>query len=345
MSEMRAWVLARLLWDPYQDDRKLIREFLEGYYGKPAAAPIGQYLDLLARQAKGFYLTCYNSPSAPYLDFATLSQAEKLWQAAEAAAKGNSDHLWRVRQGHLPVRYAFLQQWPYLQREARKAGADWPLPASRRAVADEWLAVATGPGPAGWSPMTHVNEGGLTPQAFVARYAADPPEPPTATRDPLPPADIAIPAGRVGVEGQDDRARLINETAWIEARHDPLASDGVAARMPGSHREWAFQLRVADLDKRAHSGKWKVYVSARVEKKDGAAGTTPAFSAGVYDGAARKDAATLAVPVADTKPDAYRSFLLGTVTLNKEQYLWAAPPADPNVTAVWIDRFYLVPAD
>ena len=26
MSEMRAWVLAQLLWNPYQDDRKLVRE-------------------------------------------------------------------------------------------------------------------------------------------------------------------------------------------------------------------------------------------------------------------------------------------------------------------------------
>ncbi len=38
MSELRAWVLAQLLWNPViKDDKRLIREFLEGYYGpKPA---------------------------------------------------------------------------------------------------------------------------------------------------------------------------------------------------------------------------------------------------------------------------------------------------------------------
>jgi hypothetical protein len=42
MAELRAWVLARLMWNPRQDDRALIKEFLEGYYGKAAARPIYQ---------------------------------------------------------------------------------------------------------------------------------------------------------------------------------------------------------------------------------------------------------------------------------------------------------------
>jgi len=151
MSELRAWVLARLLWDPYQDDRKLIDEFLNGYYGAASGRPIRQYMDLLHQKASGFYLTCYNSPSAPFLDFATLSRAERLWQAAEAAAGKAPDRLWRVRQGHLPVRYAFLQRWTQLRRECLEADAEWPLPLSRKTVADEWLSVATGPGPAGWT--------------------------------------------------------------------------------------------------------------------------------------------------------------------------------------------------
>jgi len=37
LPELRAWLLARLLWDPRQDDRALIDEFLRGYYGARAA--------------------------------------------------------------------------------------------------------------------------------------------------------------------------------------------------------------------------------------------------------------------------------------------------------------------
>jgi hypothetical protein len=79
-----------------------------------------------------------------------------------------------VKQGRLAVRYAFLANWAALRRECQQAGAEWPLPPSRKAVADDWLATATGPGPQGWAPMTHVNEGGLTPQAFIAGLANDP---------------------------------------------------------------------------------------------------------------------------------------------------------------------------
>jgi len=174
MTELRAWVLARLLWNPDQDDRKLIEEFLEGYYGPPAAVYIGQYMDLLHKAIAGVNMGCYAAPNSPYLRFEVLSQAERLWHKAEDAAKGDPDRLWRVKQGRLAVRYAFLANWAALRRECQQAGAEWPLPPSRKAVADDWLATATGPGPQGWAPMTHVNEGGLTPQAFIAGLANDP---------------------------------------------------------------------------------------------------------------------------------------------------------------------------
>jgi len=48
MAEMRAWVTAQLMWNPNQDDRALIREFIEGYYGTNAAPFIRQYLELIA---------------------------------------------------------------------------------------------------------------------------------------------------------------------------------------------------------------------------------------------------------------------------------------------------------
>ncbi|MCX6619881.1 MAG: DUF4838 domain-containing protein, partial [Acidobacteria bacterium] len=86
MSEMRAWVLAQLLWNPAQDDRRLIREFCEGYYGKAAGKLVLQYLNLMQSRVKGYYLSCFANTGGPHLRFATLGKAEQLWQAAEAAA-------------------------------------------------------------------------------------------------------------------------------------------------------------------------------------------------------------------------------------------------------------------
>ena len=43
MSELRAWVLAQLLWNPQRDGRSLVHEFLEGYYGSDAAKKLDTY--------------------------------------------------------------------------------------------------------------------------------------------------------------------------------------------------------------------------------------------------------------------------------------------------------------
>lgn len=175
MAELRAWVLAQLLWDPRLDDRALIREFLEGYYG-PAAQPIADYMNLMQEAARGHNLTCFSPSDVPFLKFKTLAQAEAIWRRAEAAVESNPDLAWRVRLGHLPVRYAWLVRWTQLRDECRKLEAQWPLDSSRKAVAREFLETATGPGPAGWSKITHLNESGLTPEKFLERFAKDPEE-------------------------------------------------------------------------------------------------------------------------------------------------------------------------
>lgn len=347
MAELRAWVLAQLLRDPFQDDRKLIAEFLAGYYGR-AAKPIGEYLTLMHKAVGDWNLTCYSSPGAPFLKFETLEKAERLWQAAERAVKDDPDRLWRVKQGHLPVRYAFLVRWPGLRRECLQVKGKWPMSLSRKAVADEWLAVATGPGPEGWQPMTRINEPGLTPKDFIARYAVDEPDPVPVVlpkrgeRPPLPTdiPNIAAVSAQV-IDVQDDKATVIQEGIWGEMRGDPSASDGLAVRLPTTHHEWAFQLPLARLSENARKGRWRVYAVIRVE---GAGGNTDgvAFTAGVYDTVASTSHGDISVRQKDAGTG-YRSYLLGTVATNDNQYVWAAPAMGSGAKAIWIDRILFVP--
>jgi hypothetical protein len=263
--------------------------------------------------------------------------------------QSSPDLLWRVRQAHLPVRYVFLSRWPQLRRDCLRAGATWPLPASRKAVADDWLATATGPGPAGWTPMTHINEGGTTPQAFVARFVVDPPEPTQAQlpkRKAAPPLPAGIPGAnaRTCVDVQDSYARLYNEGEMAEVRADPAASDDLAVWMPGSHHEWATQFPFAGLPPRVRQGKWHIYALIRVEKAADASGDAPAFTAGIYDSAANVGRGQISISIKDAG-DTYAPYLLGTVESNKDEYVWIAPTANPGVKAVWVDRLYFVPAN
>ncbi len=70
MAELRSWVLAQLLWNPQQDDRALIKEFLHGYYGAKAGDIIERYLELMHDASKGFDLHCYLGKDPPHLRFA-----------------------------------------------------------------------------------------------------------------------------------------------------------------------------------------------------------------------------------------------------------------------------------
>ncbi|HEY0868553.1 MAG TPA: DUF4838 domain-containing protein, partial [Fimbriimonas sp.] len=166
MAELRAWLLAQLMWDPYQDEKALTREFLEGYYG-PAAEPIGQYLNLMADAAKDTNMVIWVGPDTPFFTFDTMVEAEKLWRQAALRTAGDPDLAWRVRQARLAPNYVWLARWNEFKPEADRRGLSWFLPATREELAQEWLKDTQGPGPSGWVPVTHVNEGGRTPQQWV----------------------------------------------------------------------------------------------------------------------------------------------------------------------------------
>lgn len=176
MGELRAWVLAQLLWNPEQDDRALINEFLDGYYGPAAAKPIRRYLELMFKSSEGVNLTCFLDPvkNPPHLRFKSLAKAERLWQQAEKVAAHDPELLARVRLSHLPVRYAFLSRWGRLREECRQQNAFWPLPESRKAVADEFRATCLGVPGKEWTRVQKLNEHGLSLDEFLKQLAVDP---------------------------------------------------------------------------------------------------------------------------------------------------------------------------
>lgn len=173
MEELRAWLLAQLLWNPQQDDRALIREFLDGYYGRAAASPIQRYLDLMENASKGYYLACYTHPHAPYLTFKVLAQAEKYWEQAEKAAAADPDKLARVQVGHLAVQFAFLRDWAGLRHECVAEKAAWPMPESRQELAEHFGEICKHvPGNDKGQPIM-LNEGGLTSDQFLQQLTKE----------------------------------------------------------------------------------------------------------------------------------------------------------------------------
>ncbi|MFI5386128.1 MAG: DUF4838 domain-containing protein [Fimbriimonadales bacterium] len=345
MAELKAWLIAQMLWDPKQDPDKLVDEFLAGYYGPKAAPIIKDYLSLMAKAAQSVHLSFALGTQTPFLRYEVMKQAQFQWAEAWATADtpNPSPYGFRILQGMMSPNYVFLRRW----REFRSLEPDpssWFGFETRSRLADSWLECVTQRAglprqtqvPDGWSPITAVSEGGTTPRAFIASLG---PEPALPVFHPLPPRGInpVPPAGLPeGIDFQDDLASLWQAPDNSELRADPLASDGIACWMPGSHHEWAFQV---SLSKKPVTGRYKVYVIVRLDHD--APDASAAFSAGVYDNLAKKDLTTMVFQLNQVAAS-YKAYELGTFDVKPELTVWVAPPSNPKVKAVWVDRVYLV---
>jgi len=109
-ASLRAWVFARLMWNPYQDAQVLIDEFVENVYG--SAAPfIKTYIDLLHEKVKpdSVYFSIYAKPTdGGYLTPDVVQESVNLFKQAEAASANDPDLLKRVELAGLPILYTQL---------------------------------------------------------------------------------------------------------------------------------------------------------------------------------------------------------------------------------------------
>jgi hypothetical protein len=349
MAELRSWVLAQLLWNPQQDDRALIREFVRGYYGPKAGELIQRYLEVMHEASKGYYLACFLRKNPPHLRFQSLAAAERLWQQAEEAAshEPDPDILIRVRMGHLPVQYACLGRWTSLRRECWEEAATWPWPESRKALADEFRKVCEGVPGKDWTPVKVLSEGGRQVEAFLKGFAEDPPDtngpqPPKRLANPPPPADLSGLNTSKCIDLQDNLSGQYKPSDIAEVRPDPAASDLRAVWMLGNRQSWTFRITGQELPLQAWRGQWKVYAVVRVERESGVAPEGIAFTAGVYDNQTRTNLVEIEPHLADTG-DGYRSYLLGTVATSADRDLWVTPAGNDAVKGIYVDRFFLVP--
>ena len=156
MAELRAWVLARLLWNPSLDADQLIDEFLSGYFG-PAGGHIKDYLDLIhdAVARSNDRLGCFadiaesnvkvswpTSDRSRFIDLDTLVQSLVHFKKAEAAVSDDPELLFRVQCAKLPVQYAFMMCWKPLRKQARDKGTAWPLADDIQQVHEQFVKIA-----------------------------------------------------------------------------------------------------------------------------------------------------------------------------------------------------------
>jgi hypothetical protein len=143
MAELRAWVLAKLLWNPDLNAQTLINEFLAGYYG-PAAPHIKAYLDVThnAVEASEDWLGCFSVHTAKFLSFETMNAGFVHLKAAEQAVANDPDLRFRVQVAQLPTQYTFMMRWQDFRKAAEVAKADWPMPDTIQKTYDDFVKIA-----------------------------------------------------------------------------------------------------------------------------------------------------------------------------------------------------------
>lgn len=120
-AELRAWVLAKLLWNPEQDAHALVREFIQAYYGK-AADDVQKYFDMVqALVTNDHHFNIYiNENNALYTE-AFIKKGQKLLNKARRKVAGNAQLAHRVDKVRLQLLYL------HAMRHTRKASNDGTL--------------------------------------------------------------------------------------------------------------------------------------------------------------------------------------------------------------------------
>jgi hypothetical protein len=105
LGSLRAYLLAKLVWDPKTDLARHQREFIAAFYGS-AAPKITTYVELVQQQVKdtGVHAHIFDPPTAKYLNAEFTAAADKLLAEAEAMA-GTDAVRQRVELARLPVWY------------------------------------------------------------------------------------------------------------------------------------------------------------------------------------------------------------------------------------------------
>jgi hypothetical protein len=118
--DLQFYMAAKLFQDPLQDERPVIDEFMELYYGPaaPAMRKLLAYIEKRQEEEAGM-LTAVPPSSRKYLDAKFFIEADTIISQAEKKAAVNPQFLAHVRQERLSFDEALLFLWKKLEKERR----------------------------------------------------------------------------------------------------------------------------------------------------------------------------------------------------------------------------------
>ncbi|MBP1991703.1 DUF4838 domain-containing protein [Paenibacillus eucommiae] len=317
---LRAWVAAKLLWNPNQDYQQLINEFVQGYYGD-AAPYISSYLNSLeqAYAQSDSVLTISTPITSSFLNFDLMYQADGLFEQAAAAVAGNPLFLDHVQKARVEVDYVTLMRRVEFMKEAEDRNITWNYDFENRF--DRFKANTANV--VDYKANTNIEL--LYEWIEVGRTV------PT-----IPDFVQSLPASD-WVDFQDNAMRL-HTPVGTKIVQDAKASDNAAVRVTGNTNTWAIQIPDTTLPR---TGKWKLYANVRIDPGTGSP-SDKAFDFGIYP------------PMEDTAWKDYAEFADGEYHFVEfpwvyeydsaidDHLVWLAPPNSNAIEYLYVDRIIAV---
>lgn len=147
--DMKFWLYAKMLENPYADFEALRHTFLKKYYGN-AAVFIDEYrklLDQAQRRVNHKVLVHYFPECYAYMNVKELLHAHKLFDSAEKAVSDNKTFMRRVISARSSLNLLTVFMFGHYQQEWQKhTGKNTPLPLNQQHLAENmrkyWLKTA-----------------------------------------------------------------------------------------------------------------------------------------------------------------------------------------------------------
>ena len=317
-DELKAWLLAKGMWNPDRDWRPLAERFIRGYYGEAAAPFVQEVFDLLnappTDEVAHPALIYEDAWDKSRVSDDVLERAAALWAKAEEAAADDPECLHNVRMGAAGVTYSRLERMLLGRKTAwathhpEKFAPDPRIPEFLDAMA-QYEREAGG--------LIRYREHQRYHDAIVARFAA-------ARRQtsafPTEPSDTAL-------VGADDLE--IDPQTHCQRIDDATALGGRACAILNSRHGWCLRFRFRNL---AFDPGVRYRVRAHVRaEKTGHAGDV--FSAGLYDATQKPSFISDTKFSADAMPDGYTWYDVGSLEPSDQAIVWfsAAKLPPPGV--------------
>jgi hypothetical protein len=364
-DQMNTWLLLQLIWNPDQDERALVQEFLAGFYGAAAPFLLG-YLDLTAAAAAGKRLHSYRQPNADWMNLETMAKATTLFNKAGEAVAVDPVLAGRVDRARLSLDHQWLLRYADYRREAERKAVPFLGPADLDSGIDAFATRCAGLGIKKTLKAQELKDfleqtRASGKQRTVTSLLSEDKVFEEFLRGKIPPLPAAL-AGKSGVRQVQDNE--LNVLAGAKLMLDEKASNHVAAWHDPKTPNWSVQSPHAGelgLD-----GRWRVFVEVRVEASPDSEGT--AFTAGIQDRVHKKSLSQIAQPLkpasaspahpaastADPRDGNYHLYDLGSHTLGENAYVWVGTvgtdaagtkvSVNPqSVRGIYVDRIIFVP--